>query len=1040
MSLLRLFAGPILCLFTFSVHAGDVLFYVSENGEPANTEFAFSINGDQKAINKSGVAFFDLPAGSYDVQFLEFGEDAGSTSFTLAEGNNAEIIIELIDGVPETQVSVYTPGAEESPPVGLILGEVSTLEDSAPQGLEGANVSVSGSNVLIVTDEFGGYAVQLARGVYELTVDHPDHGSRTISDVYVISGVTSQLNLTFSPEGADDPLLEEVVTVGQYQPNDIAQTERFSVTVIDALSAEQIARFGDADAAASLQRVSGVTTDRGQFAIVRGLSGRYVSSTLNGIVTPSTDPLRRDAPLDLFPSGVLESISVNKGFTPASRGDSTGGFIDIRTRGIPDERTSKFSASLGVNTQVTFDDVQTYDGGNRDFFGVDDGTRDLPGAVSAIFGSDGTQNTGLAANSLDPALVEAAGESFENTFAVQRETARPEISLGYNNGNRYERDGWAWGYYVDLDFSSKTNTQEDGFAATILPGNEALFSAQAFERSTVETGFSYYFVGGLEYDNGTELLAKTLISRETEDTVRETLTPVTDDNEFTEFDTLLQFVERQLITQQFEGTHFPFGDDASKLEWRASFSNTSREEPDRREFTLFSQDPDDFAQNGVDALTIFTNSIERSFGDLDEDAINLGLDFEFPIETKNGLITTLKTGADWLSRDRESTFARFNFIDTPANPIINGSNDVESVLTPDNIGPGAITLQNLTTPSDVSTGDWTIASIYFQGESELTEEISLLYGARVEDSDQEVVTADPNSDNFDDPPIVTGVDERETLPALALTWSPDDKNQVKFGFGQTVSRPEFTELTTTIFLDPTFNFPVQGNPELQTSTIDNFDIRYEHYFNDEDSVSVALFYKDIENPIEQVVDPGSAALQNLRTYRNVPSAEVYGLEVDVQKTFFENDRYSWFVFGNLSLIESAVSLDGDSALREGRAEVVNGQIIQIGDDRRLQGQSDWILNAVVGFNDFKYNQEATLLFNVSGDRISEVGSGAQEDILLEPFLQLDFNYKIAVNERLDFKFKATNILNDSVERTQSGRTATEFDVGTTLQFGIDYKL
>ena len=1027
MSLLRLFAGPVLCLFAFSAHAGDVLFYVSENGEPANTEFAFSINGEQKAINKSGIAFFNLPAGSYDVQYFEFGEEAGETSFTLAEGNNAEIIIDLVDGVPETEVSVYTPGAEESPPVGLILGEVSTLEDSAPQGLEGANVSVSGSNVLIVTDEFGGYAVQLARGVYDITVDHPEHGSRTVSDVYVISGVTSQLNLTFSPESEDDPLLEEVVTVGQYQPNDIAQTERFSVTVIDALSAEQIARFGDSNAAATLKRVSGVTTDRGQFAIVRGLSGRYVSSTLNGVVTPSTDPTRRDAPLDLFPSGVLKSVSVQKGFSPDAPGDSTGGYIQIETRGLPDERIHKVGTSLGYNTEATFQDVETYDGGSSDIFGFDSGNRDIPSLVSQVTQNGRvnpvpTDNPGVP-GATDPDTIAADGDSLSDIYLVEEETGRPDFSLSYTNGNLYELNKISWGYYADISLSNSTERQVDGISNTLtINANDELVTSEggSFGRSRFETDLSAYFVTGLEFEDGSEVLSKTLFSRVTQDQVRNSFGLETGVNLFRN-NIVLQYVERQLITQQFSGTHFFATDDKYKLDWRASISRTNRDEPDRRIYSLESEE-----DALVPELQLSTSSVQRQFGELVEDAVDLGLDFEWSEDWNDSIFSTFKTGISYLNRFRESGIVRIGFRDPGGIP---SNINPEIVLNDDNIGLNSnneFEIFNVSQASDFYEAEWDISALYFSSETEFGAGLTLLAGARYENSEQVLITA-PLGGGFNS--FERNVLEEDAfLPALALTWAANDTQQIKFGYSKTVSRPDFTELSNALYIDPIFDFQVRGNPDLEISDIDNIDLRFENYFNDEDSLSIAFFYKYIQDPIELILLQASGSAAGTRSFDNEETAEVFGVEFDLQTTLFEDDLSRLFFQGNLALIESEVQLSSETAAQEGQTS------------RRLQGQSDFVLNLIFGWDDYKRDQSLTVLLNLSGDRISEVGQGDLPDILQEGVPLLSLTYKYDVNDKLTFKAKADNLLDSEIRRTQGGQLQSEFSTGAVFQIGFEYAL
>ncbi|MBL1432545.1 MAG: TonB-dependent receptor [Gammaproteobacteria bacterium] len=1015
-----LLTGLCLGIFSLSVNAGEVLFYVSENDAPADTEFSISINGDQKAINASGIAFFELPAGNYQAQYFEFGEEAGGTGFTINDNNNAEITIELVDGVANSKASVYTPGAEESPPVGLIIGQVSTRDGGVEQGIEGANVKISGSNVQIVTDEFGGFAVQLARGVYDITVDHPEHGSRTASNVYVISGVSSQLNLAFVAAGeGDDDLLEEVVTIGQYQPNDIVNTERYSVTVIDAISAEQIARFGDSDAAASLARVSGVSTERGQFAIVRGLSGRYVSSTLNGIVTPSTDPIRRDAPLDLFPASVLESISVHKGFSPDAPGDSTGGYIEIRTKGLPEGKIHKIRGSVGGNSQTTFKDVQTYKGGDTDFLGFDDGTRELPGRVNGIFQGGAEDNPNISAGEL-----EAAGESLSGTYNIDRKTANPDFSLGYTNGNRFEKEGFAWGYYADVNFSSQTETQLNGVENSIFvngSGQRLLFNQTEFERSTTQVGLSAYFVTGLELDNGTELTSKTLLSRQTEDLVRDSL-GARDAIGETVRDVLLQYVERNFFTQQFNGVHSPFENEDYILSWRAAFSRTERDEPDRRTYSsqiateLFS---------GPDSLGINSASIRRAFGTLEENAIDLGADFELPVSWSENLFTTFKTGVSYLNRERFSGLFELGFNDNAG--LITGP-DLEAVLNDSTIGPGGVTLTNQSRASNFYEATWDISSVYLSSETELGEKFTVLAGARYESSEQELLAA-PLGGRFDQFEINT-LDSNDLLPALALTWAPVEKHQLKFGVSQTVSRPDFTELSNAVFIDPIFNFEVRGNPDLEISEINNYDLRYEYYINDEDSISVATFYKDISNPIEQIILAGSGSAAGTRSYDNAPSAKVAGIELDFQTNLFENDVSSWLLLGNLSLIDSEVTLTPGAAAQEGRSSLT----------RRLQGQSDWLINLILGWNDYKHDQEVTLLFNMAGDRISEVGAGDVADVLQEPIAQLDLAYKLDYTDRLTFRGRIENILNSSVERTQSGATFSEFDVGVTFRLGVEYKL
>src|SRR5690606_16547859 len=133
--------------------------------------------------------------------------------------------------------------------------------------------------------------------------------------------------------------------------------QRDSSAVLNAIGAEQLARFGDSSAASALKRVAGVSVVGGQFAVVRGLQGRYISSTLNGSLMPSTDPMRRDVPLDLFPASVLGGINIQKSYAPDLPGDTTGGAIMMETKGLPDGEVRKLGVSGAINTRTTFNNV-----------------------------------------------------------------------------------------------------------------------------------------------------------------------------------------------------------------------------------------------------------------------------------------------------------------------------------------------------------------------------------------------------------------------------------------------------------------------------------------------------------------------------------------------------------------------------------------------------------------------------------------------------------------------------------------------------------
>jgi hypothetical protein len=141
------------------------------------------------------------------------------------------------------------------------------------------------------------------------------------------------------------------------------EERREDVAVENILDSEAIARAGDSNAATALKRVTGVTVAGGRFIYVRGLGERYSSTLLNGATIPSPDPVRRVVPLDLFPTGIVESIVVQKSYTQNLPAEFGGGAVELRTRSVPRKNFFEAEIKLGYNDGTTGEDGLRYNGG-----------------------------------------------------------------------------------------------------------------------------------------------------------------------------------------------------------------------------------------------------------------------------------------------------------------------------------------------------------------------------------------------------------------------------------------------------------------------------------------------------------------------------------------------------------------------------------------------------------------------------------------------------------------------------------------------------
>ena len=199
-------------------------------------------------------------------------------------------------------------------------------------------------------------------------------------------------------------------------------------------------------------------------------------------------------------------------------------------------------------------------------------------------------------------------------------------------------------------------------------------------------------------------------------------------------------------------------------------------------------------------------------------------------------------------------------------------------------------------------------------------------------------------------------------------------------------------------------------------------MRWEWYLSDVDSLSVAVFYKDMDKPIERVVQAASGTAGNSRTFQNSDSAELFGIEVDGRFEFALGDGYDQTVFVsfNAALIESEVTATNQDA-------------------RALQGQPEYTANLILGYDNISAGHQLTVLLNQNGQSIADVGVSGQPDVFLEPRLDLNVVYRFDISNTLTLKAKLENLLDDEVEYTQGGQVFQVYNRGPSIQVGLDWQ-
>lgn len=815
------------------------------------------------------------------------------------------------------------------------------------------------------------------------------------------------------------------------------EEKRASSEVTEQIGAEQIARSGDSDASSALKRVTGLTLVNDKFIYVRGLGERYSSTLLNNAQIPSPDPTRRVVPLDLFPTEILEGIAVQKTYSPDMPGEFGGGTVQLLTRGLPPGFVAKISLGTGWIDGSTFEDGLTYNGDGQDWTGFEGGARDLPGSIANRIAADGRllPQTPFNPDGVTPAEYEEYGEDFAQLGFDQKEDSQKPIgNLSAAIGNRWDFDEVSVGFTSSLRYDNRWDTNEETRRIFRVEGADTLVLGSEIDRTRSEQqiDLSGYFNVGVEFGSDHLLRATTVLVRQTIDEARFDEGYAEDPGDVSRF-YKNEWTENFLYSQQLAGEHhFPSLPDLS-LEWQYTNSRAGSDAPANRQYRY---DQDNNSGNFLFSSRADSNSNDYSDLNDDADELSAGLKYLWQFNDESSL--TFAGGLGSLSRERDSEILRFVYRSTgpqsrDPNILILPPNQI---FTPPNIGPNGFTFDQTGRDTDFYTAEQDLDWVHLGVDLNWKDTWRVLLGARREDNYQNVITGDQS--NPDAELTTAEIDEADWLPALSVTWlrTPDD--QFRFGYSETLSRPDFRELSLSPYTDPILDTETIGNPDLKTASIRNLDLRWEYYFIDGGSFTAGLFRKEFDNPIERVLVPGTG---ELLSYANVDSATSTGIEFDIYRNLAWVTESSWASDGWMADVDwSLWYLSANYTYVDSSVDLGSAASIQTTRERPLQGQSPYVVNLQIGYANPDTGRETSLLFNRFGERISNVGTYGAPDIYEEPFNQLDFVYAQHLPwAGLGFKARLKNLLDPKVEYSQGNGVTREYRRGREVLLTLDWR-
>jgi hypothetical protein len=873
---------------------------------------------------------------------------------------------------------------------GKVEGKITDSKTGKP--LTGASVTVSGNNKGVATDIDGRYVLTIqASKSLSITVSSVGYQAKEISNVEVAPNTL--INLDVVMETATKMEAEIVIRTTRREETTAALIayQKNTNTVSQVVSAESIKRSPDKNTSEVLKRIPGTSIQEGKYIIVRGLNDRYNATMLNGILLGTTEPDRKTFSFDIFPSGMIDNIVINKAFVPELSGEWAGGLVQVNTKDVPAKNYLNIVVGSGFNTQTIGKDFYTYKGGNLDWLGMDDGFREIPSELPVK----------SKYNQMDASGKTELGKLFKNVWSADKNSSdllpvlnkNFQLSGGFNQklGHNNKLGAvFAINYNQSVKRTDYVNNRLFGVQDN-LPFITYDYSDKKYSRDILWGGLANVT---LQLGSNNKISIKNIFNVNATNYVTSRTGKDFDFNSFEGEN--IKATELALKTNTFFNTSISGEHNLpkykAKLHWFGSFNILDQYIPDQRRIQ-YDQDPGD-ANNPYFLLIGPSKTSQKSgsryYGFLNDYNYTAGGDITKSFKLFN-LNQSVKGGYFFQVKDRLFDSRPFAIYLPVSNQALTQL-PADEVFNAENFGNG---FDNKFAFNEISGDQYryianTILNAgYLQLDNQFTDKLRATYGLRVENYDQ-VIGSLRQSDRRH---LHTEV--LDFLPGLNLTYKLNKKTNLRLSGSQTVIRPEFRELSDFAFYDFDLGATVTGNKTLERTKVSNADIRYEIYPRAGELFTIGVFYKYFKNPIELFFNQSGTGGSSTFNYINADNAYSFGAEMEFRKKLDFADALKNFTFQtNISYIYNRV--------KKGSANL----------DRPMQGQSPYVINAGLQYDIEKAGINTTLLFNQIGDRIYYVGGNDIAPVTEQHRPLLDFQIaKKIIKNTGEIKLNISDLLN-----------------------------
>jgi hypothetical protein len=894
---------------------------------------------------------------------------------------------------------------------------------STGETIPGVNIILQGTAIGASTDLDGKYSMNyIPEGTYTVIATFISFKSDTIVNIRIEKGKTKILDIDLEEMVF---ALEGVEIIARQQTNtevSMISTIKNSNLIVNGVSAMQIQKSQDKDASEVIKRVPGVTIMDDRFVYVRGLAERYNSVWINNTASPSTESDQRAFSFDVIPSNMIDNMLVYKTPAPELPSDFAGATIQIRTKNVTEENQIGISYQAGLIEGTSFNKFYAYEGGKTDFLGFDDGTRRLPGIVPSTEAMYELQDF---RDGTPPEVIEARkkeltniARQFEETSTARSRTAPIDNKIAldlsfYKKTEKLRIDNITSLHYKYSYFSDQTERATYEVYDTINDSSIYIYKFRDdVYRQNVQWGgvHNWSFAAKKSIFEFRNLFNQIGSSKMT---YRNGIDYYRDGNKVQSYE--LGYMSRLLYSGQISGSHKLMNDDLL-ITWIGGYNYAFKDEPDiRRIYTVSTRFLNDEGQYEylpykLDySSTVNTESNGRLFTETKENIYTLGANADYTLKIGNWQ-PIVKMGVYIENKNRDFAIRTFG----TSKAVIQSQFDntilyqpVDSVYADTNYNfVNGVKLEENTTQEYSYYASSDLVAGYLALKLPFANHFSLYGGVRLEKFDR--ILGGFQSEISEEPDII--LDTLNLYPSAILTYNISNKMLVRISYGSTVNRPEYREIAPYAFYDFEQSATIYGNPDLKDSYIRNVDLRYEFYPTPVDFLTVGLFYKYFKDPIELNLFPASNGWDFVAV--NSISAELKGAEIEFRKSFSNLTGESGFV--NI-LKKVSFTFNGT---------YINGVVLKDDDyvrdkKRALYGQSPYVINAGLYYQDDFNGWSGSILYNLYGPRIVIVGTPTIPNVYELARSLLDFTISKRFGTQFTVKFGAKNLIDQPVVYRQT---------------------